>query len=135
MYTPKYFSYFELVPKYTYDNYHQGILKGLMDERVLITADALRSRYGPATVNDWNFGGKNQYRGWRPMGCDVGATLSQHKFGRALDMTFENIKAEEVRQDILDNPGSFPLITCVEGNVSWLHFDVRNCQRIKVFNP
>ena len=45
--------------------------------------------------------------------------------------------AEEVREVILSNPSdsAFELIGSVELGVSWLHFDVSNCDRIKIYYP
>ena len=101
----------------------------MFDDRVLWTADQLWELYGPTVVaNDWYWGGNNQYRGWRPWNCKVGANLSQHKFGRALDQKFKYATAEEVRQKIKKDPwkDEFKHIKSIENNVSWLHFDCRN---------
>ena len=128
-YIPKYFVLQEWLPKDFY-NQNKGLgdkLWLMFDYRILWTYDKLRKRYGKITMNDWLWGGHNQYRGWRPFDCPVGAKLSQHKFGRAGDGIF-TMPAEEIRQDILkhQNDYDFQYISVIEGNVSWLHCDCRN---------
>lgn len=106
----------------------------LMDDRILITADKVREYYGvPVTVNNWYWGGNLKNRGFRALNTTVGAKLSQHKFGRAFDFDVKNVPAEQVRNDI--RKGKFPLITCIEKDVSWVHADVRNVKRLLEVNP
>lgn len=132
MYKCRHFSVKEFVPEYIY------IARGekaweLLDERMLMTCDALRDRYGAIIVNDWAWGGSNQWRGLRTENCPVGTIYSQHRLGRASDNNFQDIDAESVRKDILDNPNLFPYITFIELGTVHLHFDVRNCERIKTY--
>ena len=125
-----YFSIEELVPEYTL----KAMFKAgadpwlLFDDRVLWTADELRKRYGTAFINDWPFGGYHHHRGYRPFDCKDGAEYSQHKFGRAFDVTFYNVKADEIRDDIRNTPSMrvFQYIRRVEDNVGWLHYDIAN---------
>ena len=130
IYKPTHFTIYELVPESLFKlNYPDEMFFTLFDNRILWTADGLRRRYGKMIVNTYNWGGKSHYRGWRPFDCEVGAKLSQHKFGRALDLIPTEITAEEIREDILKKQKGlelFKYITCIETNVSWLHFDCRN---------
>jgi hypothetical protein len=115
----------------------------LMDARVTWTMDSLRDHFGSMISNDYLWGGKNQFRGYRPiheilhksdfckknsMKAKVGSLTSQHCFGRANDSKFKNASAEEVREDIRKNPRAnrYKYITFIEDDVSWLHFDVRH---------
>ncbi len=130
MHKPKHFQTYELLPEDFYEAHkHLGDDKLwlMFDDRALQTADWLRDVYGPITLNDWRWGGRNHYRGWRPWEC-IGVLLSQHKFGRALDCVFRDVSAEEVRQDIRKDPysGVFQHITAIEDGVGWLHLDTRN---------
>jgi len=79
-------------------------------------------------MNTWYWNGRHQYRGFRDFNSSIGAKLSQHKFGRANDLIFTEENVENVRKDILADPfhPDFVHITCIEADVSWLHFDVRN---------
>jgi hypothetical protein len=131
MYRPTYFALHELVPRAELDRYGER-LWNVYDDRILRAADKLRDKFGPMVVNDWFYGGTNQYRGFRPAGCDVGAKLSQHRYGRALDLIPMRAPAETIRQAIIedlemvrDDDGTF-LVTAMEADVSWLHIDCRN---------
>lgn len=127
---PRFFILEEVVPKSVFQRYgdQSDKLWGCMDARVLWTADALRKRYGPMVANTWHNGGTHQYRGFRPFEVNLGAALSQHRYGRALDLVPSQTTAEEIRQDILKHPDwdEFKWIRCIEEGVSWLHFDCRN---------
>lgn len=138
-YIPEHLKLHEVLPRDTY-----LILEGkrekawrLFDPRILWTADQLRFLYGPIYVNDWFWGGNNQYGGWRPGDCDIGAEFSQHKFGRALDIKFKRAMAYNIRQDIKAGkwPVYFQYITCVENGVAWLHIDCRNYEGLLIVTP
>jgi len=143
MYRPKYFDIEELVPQDLLLEYagREHYLWYLFDNRVLVTADRLRARYGKINVNTWKWGGASQYRGFRPPNCNVGAKLSQHRFGRALDLIFIEVSPDIVRLELKKDPfrHEFEFITAIEDNISWFHFDTRNWNKAKngvlVFNP
>lgn len=128
---PKHFILEELVPPDLHAAHPGRVLWGLLDPRLLWTIDALRERYGPLVCNDWASGGRFRYRGLRPSDCAEGAALSDHRFGRAVDLAPRRATAEEVRADIRAAPDSEPFqhITVVEEGVSWLHIGFRNHQR------
>jgi hypothetical protein len=124
-YIPIHFTWQELMPSAEYAHYWLI----LMDDRILMTLDAIRMHYKrPVHVNNWHLGGKFSLRGFRPMTGKVGAKFSQHRFGRAVDFDVDGIPAEQVRNDI--RSGLFPLITCIEADVNWVHIDVRNETRL-----
>ncbi len=133
LYIPRYFRIEELVYPEFYEQFqHRGedYMWLAFDARVLQTADRLRERYGPMTVNNWLWGGSRTESGLRAMDTSTGAALSQHKFGRALDCIFHDCTADEVRADMKKWGvyAEFRLITCIEEfpGMSWFHFDVRN---------
>jgi len=134
MFIPDSFELYELFPRYFY-NLHRAEQKlwGVFDDRLLYSMDRLRKRYGPLVANDWYWGGRNQFRGWRPTDCDVGAEFSQHKYGRGVDLEPVKVSVDQIRADISGNPfcEDFKFITCVEMDVSWLHIDVRNHDKAK----
>ncbi|MFQ3202102.1 MAG: hypothetical protein ACI87I_000398 [Pseudoalteromonas tetraodonis] len=133
------FIFQELVPKATFELFNDTplFLIHLFDDRALRMLQKLRDKFGPCTVNNWFFDGANQYRGYRPLDCTIGAKRSQHKLGKAFDCSFKNFTAQQVRDYVLAHPQEFPYITAIEGQVSWFHFDVRTptWTGIKVFNP
>ena len=131
MYRPKYFKGHELFDPQTHAAVGTALganIYSIFDDRLLLTADLLRERFGKMLVNTWAWNGSNQYRGYRPPDCMVGATYSQHRFGRALDMVPIDISSEEIRQDIIAQPNAatYRHITAIELEITWLHFDVRN---------
>ena len=95
MYKCKYFDIKELVPEHVYEDRGEKAWE-LLDNRMLMTLDRLREIYGPITVNDWSWGGENQWRGLRTPESPVGTIYSQHRFGRACDCIFHETDAETV---------------------------------------
>jgi hypothetical protein len=93
------------------------------------TAVAIRERWGvPLICNDWHTGGRLQQRGFRAFESTVGAALSQHKFGRAADLSSSKMSADRMRADILANPDdpAFRFISRIEDgrdSPTWLHLD------------
>ena len=153
MYRPKYLGADELVWKDLYVQLEKqkrtDRIFWQFNPLVLMTADLLREKYGAITVNNWSGTGSFQNRGLRPDDSSVGAALSAHKRGAALDCNFRNASAEEIRQDMKKagcfKPGfknnvppgydCFKYINRVESTlsgkpISWFHFDIFNC-----YNP
>ncbi len=135
MYICRHFNIKELVSQAVYADRGEKAWQ-LLDERALKTIDKLRDVFGSVTINDWQWGGENEYRGLRESSCTIGAKYSQHRFGRAFDCHFRNVSADSVREYILQHPLEFPFICSLEMNVTWLHFDVRNYgPEVLKFNP
>lgn len=96
-----------------------------------------RERFGPTFVNDYGFGGEVYAQGitytmsgTRPPDTDIGAKWSQHKLANALDLKFQNVTPDEVREDMKNNPGIYLMhgITTTEsGKIAntWVHVDGR----------
>ncbi|AUR86027.1 peptidase M15 [Vibrio phage 1.081.O._10N.286.52.C2] len=137
MYKCKHFKIQEIVTPQMYAAWGDRCWS-LFDERLLITLDALRERFGSCTINDWMWGGNFKYSGMRDehFYSSVQAYLnsrSQHKYGRAADCKFSAIVAAEVRAYILENPSEFPHVKFIETGplangktMTWVHIDVRN---------
>lgn len=127
IYIPKYFDIKELVPPVVYNNASDKFkLWWIFDDRLLKTADMLRDRYGAMYVNKWSAGLREC--GYRLPDSQTGRELSQHKYGRALDLHPMKTTAEKIREDIQAEPWAeeFKYITCIELGVTWLHIDTRN---------
>jgi len=136
MYRCNHFQLHELLPPDIY--YARGDAGWqLLDERLLRAIDALRDRYGPMTVNDWYWGGEREWSGLRTPDSPYYSPTSQHTYGRATDNLFANYTAEQVRAEILEHPDepAHKRINSLELDVSWLHIDVRNCNRIMTYTP
>ena len=103
MYQCTFFKIHELVPPSVFKERGERAWE-LLDDRMLVTADAMRKRYGKMTINNYMFGGDREWSGLRIPNSPYYSPYSQHTFGRAADIIFGNITAESVRQDILNNP-------------------------------
>ena len=128
MYHCKHFSIEELVPEELFELLHEDVLWGLFDEELLKAADWLRDRYGPATINNWKWGGVFNQSGLRTKNSQFYREGSMHSVGKALDMKFSNISAEAVRADLkaMNARGEMiPHIRRIEDGVNWVHLDVK----------
>ena len=136
MYKCHHFAIHELVPPNVFKLRGESAWE-LLDDRMLMTLDRLRERYGSMTVNNYHWRREREWSGLRTSDSPFFSRTSQHTFGRAADCLFSNLSAEQVRRDILDDSDheDFELINSLELGVTWLHFDVRNCQRIKTYYP
>ncbi len=132
MYKCKYFNIEELVPPHVYEERGNKAWE-LLDERLLITIDELRDALGSVVINNYRWGGSRKWSGLRTVESDFYRPFSQHSFGRAVDMVFSKVTAEEARQHIFANKERYPYVFAVELGVSWLHFDCRNTNRIFTF--
>lgn len=109
------------------------------------TVQDLREELGsPITINDWYepINGLYENSGLRLPHGGVGAMLSAHKGGFAVDMKF-TISTDEVLDEILSHPSLYPAVTRIE-NIEhtrgeyrdWLHMEVGYRHGdIVVFNP
>jgi hypothetical protein len=126
-YKPRWFTAEELVPKAIHAKLGDNILH-LFDPRILKMADTMRERYGKMLINNWAFGGENEFSGFRPPFCQIGAKFSQHRYGRALDLHPQEAEVADIIHDLQARPDRrcYEHITAVELDVSWLHIDCRN---------
>jgi len=129
-YKPDNFKLYELIPQEYFERWKdfQHKVWQAWDYRVLYTLQKLRDRYGKMRMNNWYWGGPNQFKGWRPLDYEGLDNLSMHKWFKAADPTPTEENSEKVRQDVLADPfcEDFKYITCIEMNITWVHFDVRN---------
>jgi hypothetical protein len=134
----RHFSIRELVSPAVYKRYGNDAWS-MLDDRLIITLDAIRERFGATIVNDWAWGGSFRYRGLRaavdyPELKRQGIYLrnSYHNKGKAADMHFRSTSVTTARKYILSHPDEFPFVKGVEV-APWLHIDVRNSDRVVVF--
>ena len=132
----KYFSIKELVDETTYKRYGESCWQFFKPE-ALEMLDGIREFFkSPCTVNNWSSGGEYQYRGYRPVFCNIGAKQSMHRVGGAFDIDIKGLSAEEARQNILADKDNTLLrrIMRMEDGVSWLHADIKPTEhRIYLF--
>ena len=134
--TAKWFKIHELVPPAIYKAQGEEAWN-LIDPNLIKLIDALRERYGAATINNYEYGGEREWSGLRTPDSPWYSPTSQHTLGRAADILFKYHTAQEVRDDIMFNSQEYWLAICpyfrLEDKVSWLHIDVK--REIKLFNP
>ena len=126
MYKPTHFKLFELVPKELYKTLSKEALWGLFDEEALRALDWLKELFpnGSITINNWKWGGRFNYSGFRTKLSSDYSERSAHSTGKAWDLKFSDYSIEEVR-DTLSKVKYSPFIRRVErGTPTWLHVDV-----------
>ena len=118
----------EFVPQIIYDRFRNNSI-WFVDPVIIDLATAIREYFGkPMTINNWHRGGERIYSGFRPGYCQVGAPLSQHRFGRAIDFVIPGLDPEEIRGEIMDHFLHFAPygLTTLELNTpTWTHVDIR----------
>jgi len=133
-YLPQHFSLNELVPPEILSEYGEQAWQ-FLDDRLLWSLDALWSHFQPregqkyaVVVNSYPWGGKNRYRGYRPTSYTEGATNSQHRHGRAADVTVVGYSPADVYAEILHGKdhADFRYITAIKEYPTWVHIDCRN---------
>lgn len=134
----KHFKIYELVPPKTYTKYGEKAW-WFIDPNLIKLIDAMRDEFGSATINSYKWGGNRSWSGLRTSDSPYYSPYSQHSFGRAADILFDDINADEVRKAMTEQPEKWlaicPSITLEDG-VTWTHVDVRNSYPcITLFNP
>ncbi len=130
----------ELVPPETWATYKERSVK-FTDQRIVNLLEAIRTLCGNkrVTANNWHYGGKFRYRGYRPPECKVGAVKSMHRVFQAVDFDVEDMTAEEVRGVIRMNQVELMKLGLrrMESGVSWVHIDTKETglTTIKEFKP
>jgi hypothetical protein len=128
-YRPKYFQLQEVVHPEAIQARGEKAWE-LMDDRILKSADWLREKFGPVTING-KFGGRGfTESGLRDPFTKTGAKFSQHKFGRALDLKFHKVTVKEVYEYIIRNPkeardNGITTVEDIAFTPTWLHIDCR----------
>lgn len=147
MYKCKYFTIRELVNPALLKQIGENIAWTIFDEILLRSADLIREKYGPMTINTANL----TDCGLRDPQSKTGAKYSMHKIGRALDghiISIERAAAQitnpderkkykiceynRVRTELMADPKFVELN--FENNINWLHFDTGNRAK-RLFNP
>jgi hypothetical protein len=133
----KNFWLWEFVHPDIYNQYPASISLGLLDFRVIKTAQFFRDRYNKKVmINTWRNEGGYISSGFRPFFDETGAKFSQHRFGRAADLKVEDMDSEEIREDIRSNFIEFRKngLTTIESKTpTWVHFDCRITKRETLF--
>lgn len=131
----------EFVPKVIYNKYGTKSI-WFIDPRLIEGMELIRTFFNAqVTINNWHIGGNLQNRGFRMPDSKVGASLSQHKFGRAADFNVKGLASDEVYDQLLDNWKDFaPIFTTMENKDftrGWTHIDLRHTNQddVLIVNP
>ena len=125
-----YFRIEEFIPKEIYTRFGDKSII-FIDKRIILLADFIRDRFGKSmTINNWHSAGAFNNRGFRVPDCATGGTLSQHKFGRAIDFNISGVMPDEVAKDIMTNFDMYSKagLTTIEDHTftkGWTHCDIR----------
>lgn len=77
---------------------------GQIDVRLVPIAQVLRDYFArPVKINDWAWGGKYQFSGYRPKDCREGSDRSQHRRGCAIDPKIKGVLSRDVQNYIREN--------------------------------
>lgn len=129
----------EFIGPETYKQYGDSAI-WFIDFRVVRICQFLRERIGKAlTVNNWP--DQYQFSGYRPPSCTIGASKSQHRFGRAADVKIlseKNNGADKLRDEVIVNFQHYnelglTTIEAAEFSPTWLHFDCRLTMKETLF--
>lgn len=102
-----------------------------IDPRIIEVAQFIRTGLNVAlTINNWHTGGQFQERGFRNPDTTTGGKLSQHKFGRAIDISATGKTPADILDFINENWDELKKLglTTVENitaTPTWLHCDCR----------
>ena len=110
----KFFVVQEFIDRETYKRCGDNSIV-LMSDEMIYTAVAIRNiSQTPVMLNSWHTGGANQYRGYRPWDCPIGARFSMHKYGRAIDFKIVGWTTPKIRGWLIENHKNFPYIKRIE---------------------
>ena len=138
----KYFKIQELVSRNVYEKYGEKSWE-FIDYRLIKVLDLLREHFNkPITVNNWIWGGTLEQRGLRANYDEMVKNkkdyyISQHCLGKAVDLNVKGMTVQEVYEEILKNKDKFYLISRIENikdTPTWIHVDVANVDKFKIFN-
>jgi len=137
MYKSKHFAIEELVPEHIFKKYGPSKCWEFIDPELMKMADIIKERFpdGTMSINTYKWGGNRNFSGLRTSDSKYYSIGSMHSFGRAIDCIFSKYTADEVREDIINNPEIYYAIKGLEKNISWVHFDTRPRNNLLVFTP
>jgi hypothetical protein len=140
----------EFVPRRVYEYFGSSSI-WFLDSKLIRLTQFMRTYFADSMrINDWSYGGKFQYRGFRPdvfyyekqesgLYKDIRkGKYSQHRYGRAVDCNFSKLTPDQARKEIMDNEEMWLEVglTVIEDGAfspTWLHFDIRNTGKNTIF--
>lgn len=128
MYNTKYFLLEELVSQEHLKKFTVKQLWRMFDDRILKAIDLLRKDIGPIVINNWKWGGELDDCGLRFESFYSSPSVSQHLYGRAMDLHPKDMSPKDTRNFIIKNQEEYrPYISRIENNTdTWVHIDICN---------
>lgn len=126
----EYFNTKEFVSREVYNQFGENSL-WFVDPRIRKLANFIRTFFASSvTINNWQWNGSLDERGFRQPDSTEGAVFSQHRFGRAIDFNVKGKTPKQVYDIILANKEVFMQngLTCIEDvafTPTWTHVDIR----------
>jgi len=119
----------EFVPKSIYEKYGENSI-WFVDPRIIAFCQWLRDYIQESvTINNWHREGKYNESCFRVPDTTTGAKLSQHRFGRAVDIKVEGHLPETIREIIRLNfkelRAKYGVSTIEKDTPTWVHVDCR----------
>ena len=132
----------EFVPQAVYKQFGEASV-AFLDPRIIILAEFVRVFFNkPVIINNWHKNGIFFYRGFRDPECAIGAKMSQHRFGRAIDINVVGMTPKDIYKAILANQEAFmkaglTTLEDIADTPTWNHLDCRitNLSTIKIVKP
>lgn len=137
----RFFKIYELVSPNVYRKYGERAWM-FFDPRLIETLEFIREYFEePITINNWYWSGKFTQRGLRENTCpivknktnDFEIYLSAHVLGMGVDFNINGYSAEEIRNKLIEIKDLLPYPIRLEKDVSWIHIDVMNNGKDKVY--
>lgn len=135
----KYFKIHELVPKHIYEEFGEDAWR-FVSPKLIDTIDTLKEDFGMGTmtINNYFWGGERNWSGLRTPSSSYYSPTSRHSLDEnnhflAIDAVFSAYPASEVRSKILREPDRYPHVKGIELDVSWVHVDVRESEKLVQF--
>lgn len=130
MITTKHFNIKELVPESLIKVYGEKDSWNFIKPEAIMGLNIIRLLWNkPLIINTWAYGGNIQFRGWRPMDCEIGAKHSSHKEGLAFDLVTANPSDHKALWELVRDSHSLSGATEIENiklTPTWVHVSWRN---------
>lgn len=84
----------------------------------------------PVIINNYNSGGSLGFRGFRPIDCNIGASMSQHKYMNAIDINIGKMSPVEMFEYVKSNARDLynlglRRVEDISITPTWLHLDCK----------
>jgi len=131
----KYFEIHELMPKKLFEEVKEEVLWRMVPEQLIDNIDRLKEMFneGSMTINDYYWDGQREWSGLRTKDSKLYSEGSMHSVMGATDSVWSDYSVDEIRMYIMNHQDKFPGIRRIEGEVNWLHQDIKETGRRRIY--